>query len=258
VATSAYIHDGETVDTEPVIPSVVAAETIVWNSVAFVTAALLPTAMFRLPTMSAITLPSDSLYACLFRTPMLCGPVVLLLMLLASGLLLLLFCSVFALLTLFLPLLILLPFGLLLLLFRSAVLLLTPGLPLLILLPSGLLLLLFRSVFALLTLFLPLLILLPSGLLLALSCRLVLLLLFGFWLLLLLCWLCLLFLFILLRVGGRNHPKKQKECGCTHDSNSFHGVTLQCVDSCARHSRFRTPPTRPTLATSCRAPGLVR
>jgi len=84
----ADIHDGETVDTEPVIPSVVTAETVVWDSVAVVTAALLPAAMLRLPTMSAFALPSDSLYACLFRAAVLYGPVVLLLILLPSGLLL--------------------------------------------------------------------------------------------------------------------------------------------------------------------------
>ena len=117
----ADIHHGETVDTETVILSVVTAETVVWDSVAFVTSALLPAAMFRLPAMRPIPLPGDLLHACLFWAPVLCRPVVLLL-------------------TLLLPLLILLPSGLLLLLFRRVVLLLTLLLPLLILLPSGLLL----------------------------------------------------------------------------------------------------------------------
>jgi len=187
----ADIHHGETVDTETVILSVVTAETVVWDSVAFVTSALLPAAMFRLPAMRPIPLPGDLLHACLFWAPVLCRPVVLLL-------------------TLLLPLLILLPSGLLLLLFRRVVLLLTLLLPLLILLPSGLLLLLFRRVVLLLTLLLPLLILLPSGLLLSLSCRLVLLRLFRFCLLLLFCGLILLLLFLLLRVSGKSGPKKQK------------------------------------------------
>ena len=122
--------------------AVVAAETVIWNAIAVVTAALLPGAVLRLPAMGTITLPSDLLLALLSRAALLCRPVVLLPTLLA--------------------LLILLP-GLLLLSIRGVVPLLLL-LPLLILLPPGLLLLSIRGVVSLLLLLLPLLILLSIGL----------------------------------------------------------------------------------------------
>ncbi len=220
---SANNHHWEPIDAKSVILSVVAAETVIRDAVAFVSAALLPVAMFRLPAMSAIALPSDLLHACLFRAPMLGRPLVLLLMLgtllilLPSGLPLLLFCSVVLQLAL-LPLLILLPLGLLLLLFRRVVLLLPLFLPLLILLPLGLLLLLFCSIVLVLPLLLPLLILLPFGLLL-------LLLSFRLSLLLLLRGLRLFFLFVLPCVSRPADSEQQEECGRTNDSSSFHGVT---------------------------------
>ena len=159
---SAHVHHGETVNAETVILAIVAAEAVVRNSIAVVSAPLLPVAMFRLPAMSAIPLPRDLLHVHLFGAPLLCRPVVLLLTLLTmlhDGLLLMLLALILLPFGLLLPLLILLPIGLLLL-FRGVVLLLTL-LALLILLPFGLLL--------------PLLILLPLGLLL-LFCRVVLLL----------------------------------------------------------------------------------
>ena len=189
-------HHWEPIDAKPVILSVVTAETVIRDAVAFVSAALLPAAMFRLPAMSAITLPSDLLHPCLFRAPMLGRPVVLLLMLWT--------------------LLILLPSGLLLLLFCSVALQLAL-LALLILLSLGLLLL-FRRVVLLLTLLLPLLILLPFGLLL-------LLLSFRLSLLLLLRGLRLFFLFVLPCVSRPADSEQQEECGRTNDSSSFHGVT---------------------------------
>ena len=138
----ADVHHRETVDAEPVLLAVVAAETVIWNAIAVVTAALLPGAVLRLPAMGTITLPSDLLLALLSRAALLCRPVVLLPTLLA--------------------LLILLP-GLLLLSIRGVVPLLLL-LPLLILLPPGLLLLSIRGVVSLLLLLLPLLILLSIGL----------------------------------------------------------------------------------------------
>jgi hypothetical protein len=154
----ADIHHGEDVDAEPVILAIVAAETVIGNAVAVVSAALLPSAVLRPPAMGTITLPSDLLYVYLLGAALLYRPVVLLLALLPLLVLLpsdlLLLRRVILLLTL-LALLILLPLGLLLLLlFRGVVLLLTL-LALLILLPLGLLLLLlFRGVVLLLTLLL--------------------------------------------------------------------------------------------------------
>ena len=165
-AMSADVHHRETVDAEPMFLSVVAAEAVIRDAVAAVTAALLPSVVLRLPAMGTIPLPSDLLYADLLGAASLCRPVVVLLLsllplliLLPSGLLLLLSCSMVLQLTL-LPLVILLPVRLLLLL-RGVV----PLLSLLILLPSGLLLL--SCGIVLLTL-LPLLILLPVRLLLLL------------------------------------------------------------------------------------------
>jgi len=99
----ANIPHRETVDAEPVILSIVAAETVIRNAVAVVTAALLPGVVLGLPAMGALTLPSDSLHAYLLGAASLCRSVVVLLLSL-------------------LPLLILLPSGLLLLLFYSVVL----------------------------------------------------------------------------------------------------------------------------------------
>jgi hypothetical protein len=247
-AMPANKHHGETVDAEPVILAVVAAETVIRNAVAAVTATLLPGAVLRLPAMGTIAPPSDLLSTYMLGAPLLCRPVVLLLtllallILLASGLLLLLFCRVGLLLTLLallvllppglllllLALLILLPIGLLLL-FRGVVLLLTL-LPLLVLLPPGLLLL-FCRVVLLLTL-LPLLILLPSGLLLFFRFSLLLLLPglslrlpFRLGLLLLLRGLSLFFLFLLPCVSRSDNSEQQKKRGRTNDSNWFHGVT---------------------------------
>src|ERR1700731_3185375 len=141
----ANIPHGETVDTEPVILAIVATEAVIRNAVAVVTAALLPSAVLRLPAICTVPLPSDLLLVYLSRASLLCRPVVLLL------------CRVVLLLTL-LALLILLPSGLLLL--CRVVLLLTLLLPLLILLPPGLLLLLLCSRLVLLLLLL-LLLLLP-------------------------------------------------------------------------------------------------
>jgi hypothetical protein len=166
----------ETVDAKPVILSIVATETVIWDAVAVVTAPLLPAAMFRLPAVSAIPLPSDLLHSCLLGAPLLCRPVVLLLTLLTT-------LHDRLLLTL-LALLILLPSGLLL--FRRIVLLLTL-LALLILLPSGLLLLL--------------LVLLLRGL--------SLLLLFRLGLLLLFCRFSFLILFLLPGVSRSGDSKKQ-------------------------------------------------
>jgi len=137
----ANVHHGETVDAEPVLLAVVAAETVFRNAVAVVAAALLPGAVLRLPDVGTITLPSDLLLPRLSRAPFLCGPVVLLLltlMILLSSRLLLLSRGVVVLLTLLLLLILLAP-GLLLVLFCGIVLLLTL-LALLILLPVSLLL----------------------------------------------------------------------------------------------------------------------
>jgi len=104
----ADVHHRETVDAEPVILAIVATEAVIWHAIAVVTAAFLPGAVLGLPAMGTITLPSDLLLALLSGAALLCGPVVLLLTLLA--------------------LLILLPSGLLLLSVRGVV-------PLLLLLP---------------------------------------------------------------------------------------------------------------------------
>src|SRR5467141_3872289 len=91
----ANVPHRQTVDPKSVILAIVATETIFGNAVAVVTAALLPGAVLGLPTMGAITLPSNLLLAHLSRAALLCRPVVLLLtllpllLLLPSGLLLL-------------------------------------------------------------------------------------------------------------------------------------------------------------------------
>src|SRR5690348_6579942 len=125
----ANIPHGETVDAEPVILAIVTAETVIRDTVAVVAAALLPSAVLRLPAMCTISLPSDLLLAHMLGAPLLSRPVVALLTLLA--------------------LLVLPPPGLLLLSRRIVLLtLLPPSLPLLsrrivllTLLPPGLLLL---------------------------------------------------------------------------------------------------------------------
>jgi hypothetical protein len=280
---SADVHHRETVDAEPMFLSVVAAEAVIRDTVAVVTAALLPVAVFRLPAMCTIPLPSDLLYAYLLGAASLCRPVVVLLrsllpllILLPSGLLLLLLCSMVLQLTL-LPLLILLPVRLLLLLrgvvpllsplillsssllllFRRVVLLLLP-LSLLILLPLGLLLLLSCGI-VLLTL-LPLLILLPLGLLLLLMLLLRglgLLLLFRPSLLLLFRGLSLLILFLLPGVSWSDDSEKQKKRYCTNDSNLFHGVT-SIAFTCAPITRHMGASTvRPVLAFNYRVLNLA-
>jgi len=55
------VHNREAVDAELVRLAIVATEPVIRNAVAVVTAALLPSAMLRLPTMGTITLPSDLL-----------------------------------------------------------------------------------------------------------------------------------------------------------------------------------------------------
>ena len=84
----ADIHYWETVKAELVVLPVIAAEAFFRNAIAAVAAALLPGAVFRLPAMCTIALPSNLLPALLIRTAPLCGPMVLLLtlVLLAPGL----------------------------------------------------------------------------------------------------------------------------------------------------------------------------
>jgi len=145
MALPANVHNREAVDAKLVRLAIVTAEPVIRNAIAVVTAALLPGAVLRLPATCTITLPSDLLLARLSRAPLLCGPVVLLLLPLALLILLssslLLSRGIVLLLTLLLLLLIVLPRSLLLILSCRVVLLL-PLLALLILLPSGLLLLL--------------------------------------------------------------------------------------------------------------------
>ncbi len=192
---SADVHNRETVDAELVRLAIVAAEPVIWNAVAVVAATLLPGAVLGLPTMGTIPLPSDPLLAFLVRAPLFCGPVVLLLPLLA--------------------LLILLPPGLLSLV-RGVVLLL-PLLALLILLPSGLLSLV-RGVVLLLPLLLSLSLLLLTLLLLR---GLSLLLPFRLSLLLSLFGLALFFLFVLPCAGLNSPSEKQKHSGCNNDPKRF-------------------------------------
>jgi len=78
----ADIHYWETVKAELVVLPVIAAEAFFRNSIAAVAAALLPGAVFRLPAMRTIALPSNLLPALLIRTASLCRPTVLLLTLL--------------------------------------------------------------------------------------------------------------------------------------------------------------------------------
>jgi hypothetical protein len=162
-----------------------------------------------------------------------------------------------------LALLILLPLGLLLLLLALLVLLplglLLMLLPLLILLPLSLLLLvllllLFRSLSLLLLVLLLLfrslsLLLLVLLLLLFRSLSLLLLvlllLLFRSLSLLLLFGLGLLLLLLLSCVRRSTHSHKEKKCGRTNDSNSFHGVT-SIASTCA-------PLIRPIRRVNCRA-----
>ena len=183
---SADIPYREIVDAEPVILAIVATETVVRNSVTVVTAALLPSAVLRLPATCTITSPCNLLLAYLCWTPPLCSNVVPLL-----------------------TLLILPRRGLLLLLLPCGVGLLLTLLALLVLLPSGLLL--FCCVVLLLTL-LALLVLLPLGSL--LPFRLGRLLLFGG------LSLFLLFVrFVLARVSRSGDSEQQKKRGRSNDSN---------------------------------------
>src|SRR6266403_1841887 len=117
-AMSADVPYWEAVDAEPMILAIVATETVLRNTIATVTAALLPGAVLGLPAMCTRTLPGNLLLVDLGRAPSLRRSVVLLLTLLALLVLLppgllLLFGGVVLLLAL-LALLILLPFGLLL------------------------------------------------------------------------------------------------------------------------------------------------
>ena len=144
----ANVPYGKSVDAESVILAVVASEAVIWNTVAGVTAALLPGAVLRLPVVRAVALPGNLLLVRLSWTPLLCRLVVRLLahysvlILLHSGLFLLLRAVILPLLLL-LSLLILLSLGDSLLVFIGLILLL---LSLFILLPVGLLLLLFSGV----------------------------------------------------------------------------------------------------------------
>jgi hypothetical protein len=70
--TAANEHHGETVHAEPMILAIVATETVVRDSVAVVTATLLPAAVLGLPATCAITLPGNMLPTCLRWTPLLC------------------------------------------------------------------------------------------------------------------------------------------------------------------------------------------
>jgi hypothetical protein len=249
-------QNGETEDAEPVVPAIVAAETVIRNAIAVVSPALLPGAVLGLPAMGTITLPGDVLFAYLSWASLLSRPVVLLLTL-SLALLILLPLGLFLLL---LPLLILLPLGLLLL---TLPVLLPLGLfllllPLLILLPLGLLLLTLPVLLplGLFLLLLPLLILLPLSLLLltllllllfgGLSLLLLTLLLLGLSLLLplglslLLLLLGLGFFFLFLRLflpclSRPGNAEKQKHSCCTDYSDWFHDAASITLDSCARH-----------------------
>ena len=246
-AMPANVHHGKTLEAEPVIMAVVAAETGLRNAVAAVTAALLPGAVLRLPATRTFMLPSSPLLAFLSRVAMLCRPIGLLLPLLLLALLILPRPGLFLLPLLLLALLILPTLGLFLLPLLLLALLVLPSLglfllPLLLLalliLPTLGLLLLFGSV----VLLLALLVLPTLGLLLLLlSCGLgVLLLLCGFSLLLLFR-LSLWFLFplvLLLRARRNSDSEKQKQSRGTDDSSQFHDVASITAYSCARRSSW--------------------
>ncbi len=65
---SAHVPHGQSVNAESVVPTVIASKAVVRNTVAVVTAALLPGAVLRLPAMGAIALPSDLLLAHVHRS----------------------------------------------------------------------------------------------------------------------------------------------------------------------------------------------
>lgn len=69
-AMAADISHRETVNAESVILAIVATEPVIRNAVASVAAALLPCAVFGLPTMCTRTLPSDLLPVNLSRAPL--------------------------------------------------------------------------------------------------------------------------------------------------------------------------------------------
>ena len=218
----ANVPYGKSVDAESVILAVVASEAVIWNTVAGVTAALLPGAVLRLPVVRAVALPGNLLLVRLSWTPLLCRLVLLLLalysvLILSHSCLLLLFREVILSLLLLMSLLILLPLGNLLLVFIGLVLLLS-----LFLLPR-LGLLLFRVVPMLFFLFL-----LPLGLLpLFRFCGIVLLLPFRLGLLLRSRRLSLFFLllrFPLSCASRKADSQQQKERCRLNDSHSFHGV----------------------------------
>ena len=257
---SAHVPHGQSVNAESVVPTVVALKAVVRNTIAVVTAALLPRAVLRLPAMSPIALPSDLLLAHIHRSALLGRPNVLLLtislpwaVLLSSGLCLLIRRALLSLTALLL--LILLRSGLLLLLSWRVVLFVLLRLPLMILLLPGYLLLLLvgtvplllslcifpaLGLLTLLRLFveiifsLLLLRVLPSlgSLLLVLLVRCLFLILssgtrplflaFSRLFLFLLLFLLLRFvLFILVRKSWNSPTEKQKYHCCSYDSNGF-------------------------------------
>jgi hypothetical protein len=202
-------HEGQTVDTESVVRTKVATETVVRDAVAVISATLLPSAMVGIPVLGAMPLPRALLDALLFLsalrtfiTPLLLSvlllvvpflPLLLLVLLLVVPVLLLLLLRV--LLLLVIPVLrlrllrmLLLAVPVLLLRLLSMLLLVVPVLPLRLL---SVLLLLFR--FALLVLTLLLL-----GMILF------------FALLLVLC------------IGRTRDYDKQRKNGCGGNSNYFH------------------------------------
>lgn len=69
-AMAADISHRETVNAESVILAIVATEPVIRNAVTVVAAALLPSAVFGLPTMRTRTLPSDLLPMNLSRAPL--------------------------------------------------------------------------------------------------------------------------------------------------------------------------------------------
>jgi hypothetical protein len=62
----ANLHEGEAVDAERVIPTIVATEIVVRNTVAVVAAALRPSAVLGVPALSTTLLPGAPLFAFLF------------------------------------------------------------------------------------------------------------------------------------------------------------------------------------------------
>ena len=65
-ALPSHKRHGETVDPELMIRAVVSSEPVIRNTVAFVSAALLPGAMIGLPVVRTVALPSYLWLVCLF------------------------------------------------------------------------------------------------------------------------------------------------------------------------------------------------